>query len=121
MSNPDAVVLSNIVDYTIDPTGTSIKVLDLSQVSGVIPGDYIKWASGTDIYGAPVYAEVQITGVSLGTLSFAAADLDTMDGSVSIVRKKYSKLELVQHIIASKYVADRRAAVVYADGAVFNG
>lgn len=44
-----------------------------------------------------------------------------MTGGISIVRKKYSKLELVQHIIANKYVADRRAAVVYADDAVFNG
>ena len=56
MSNPDAVTLAEIIDYTIDPTGTGITVLDAAKVSGVVAGDYIKWLSDTDIYGAPVYS-----------------------------------------------------------------
>lgn len=94
-----------------------------SAVPGVVAGDYIRWKSGTPVFGAPAYAEAEIADANANKLMIKAADLSTLSKAkdFAIVRKSYSKLDLVNHLIASKCVADRRATVVYADDAVFGG
>lgn len=92
-------------------------------IPGVVKGDYIRWKSGTTVFGAPAYAEAEIAAVNADELTIKEADLSTLSKAkdFAIVRKSYSKLDLVNYLIASKCVADRRATVVYADDAVFGG
>lgn len=90
-------------------------------IPGVVKGDYIRWKSGTTVFGAPAYAEAEIDVVNADELTIKEADLSALPEDFAIVRKSYSKLDLVNHLITSKCVADRRATVVYADDAVFGG
>lgn len=93
ISNPDAVSLATFQDYIIGEEGDSVTVDDVTALAAVRTGDYIRWQSGTTVFGAPEYTDAQITGIDGATVSFTApGTLDTMTADISIVRKNYSKL-----------------------------
>lgn len=75
-----------------------------------------------DDFGNPVLVTYPIVSVAADSVVIDyTGKLDTLQGAVSIVRSGYTTLELQNHIIKCKSVADRRAAFVYADDIVFNG
>lgn len=143
ISNPQAVPLltAKASEYVYDVSGTKpaitlsttlLAAAGLGDTSSLKEGDSIVLPAGTNAFGAPVYTSYVIDTITTNTntsanTSTVTFDCDTppllgSDAEISIVRTNgYTRTQLRNYIIHSKYVSDRRVTMVYADNAVLDG